>query len=279
MTEEEMNILISEFLQPQINRFAALLDEAGVEHRLTLSEGSTMGVAFRPEWARTEVFATFFRAVDPEGEVHPILFLSYDRDGDRVHWSVFAEEIDSAKKIDTLVRLLFSGIVSEPYPDATLSEDTPEDEDERILTNIACLPRLNTLSSYLEEEHATQSGVIAVRNPFIQIIEDDFFITLSYQQTEDDNVFLFWIRVDIPVGEALTEEDISTLGEMFNRGNPFAQVYKDVKPVEVYGVGEAEGRTICLASCVPEFGGMPDVDHYILALSLFIESAESLLNG
>ncbi len=278
MTEEEMNGFISDFLKPRMNRFAAILADAGVEHRLTLSDGLSMGVSFWPAWSPVEVFATFLQAIDGEEEECAMLRLSTEVDGkgDVARWTVFADDVYDVQKIDVLVRLLLSGIPLRPYPDA---DDMGADLDGEggSAPDLTCMPRLNTLFSYLEEEEATQSGVIMAQTPFIQMLEEGFCLTLSYRPTDDDDVYLFNVRADVPIEDEMTEEEVLKLCEAFNERNSFVKAYANMRPIEVYGAEPFEEPTICLVSCVPEFGGMPDAERYFLILSLFIEAADGLL--
>ncbi len=335
MTEEEMNIFIAEFLKPQINQFAAILEEAQIAHHITLSDGLSMGIAFLPKWSETEIFATFFQIFDDEEEDHTILRLSVDTDGtaNYVSWSFLADEIDSAEKIDMVSRLFLSGLPLKPYPDSdeNAGENTAgAEEEDALLTDFTVLPRLQMLSLYLEEEDVIQSGVVTAQTlsldleadaaqsgegatqsgegeaqsgagathtsslnleagaaqsgegaaypPFIQLVVEDLFITLSYRQTDDENVFLFCIRVDIPMNEDVTEEEISRLCNAFNAQTSLVHANKDVTPFEIYGLGAIEDRTICLTAAFPEFGGIGDADHYFFVLELFMDAVDMLLN-
>ncbi len=313
MDEKDVNIFVSEFLMPRLDGFAEFLSNAGWKNHLTISDGAAPGIAFRRPGDEREVFGTFLMARDDEENERAVLRLSYRMEGGRPfrRLGIFYERIEDVRNLETVVDMLFAGVGDGVYPPA---EEVMEADDERAVTEttegekdianegvtetmddadetdaetgdirvgnlppmVVLMPRMLALSSYLEEEEFTHSGVVGTNIPFIQVLEEDLILTLSYERW-DDNTFLFSIRTDIPAAEDATDEELNDLCKEFNEESSFTSAWTGEVPFPVYGGEVMDGKTVSLCLTVPEFGGMPDGDDYALAISLFLEEAHVLM--
>ncbi len=314
MNEKDVNAFVSGFLMPRLDEFGEFLSNAGLKYRLTVADGAAPGIKFRLPTDEREIFVTFIKVNDDEENERSLLRLAY-RPGDGLpyqHWALPYERVNDIQKLETAINMLVSGIADTVYPPApeedlnaqdgtTKADDAPDKaaedvsdaegeasddaglneadgfDPDKMSSMLALMPRLNTLSSYLEEAEYEHTGVIRMEIPFIQVMEEDLILTLSYEQW-DDNTFLFGIRTDIPASEEATEEELADLCGEFNAKNTLVRAAVGDAPFPVYDGEILDGKTVSLYLAFPEFGGMPEGDDYFLAISLFLEEAQALMD-
>ncbi len=285
MDEKDINVFVSEHVMPLLDDFREFLSNAGWKNRMTIADDAAPGISFRQPEDEREIFATFLIVRDDEENERPVLRFSYRTEAGRAYrrWSVPYDRINDIQTLKDIIDMFFAGVAEAVFPPAEAvgevgaeDESIEEMEQGRVLPTVVLLPRLFSLSSYLEEEEFEHSGVVETEFPFIQVAEEDLILTLSYD-IWDDNTFLFSIRTDIPAAENADNEDLKELCEEFNEESSFAKANFGYVPFPVYGGEVMDGKTVSLCLTIPEFGGMPDGDDYALAISVFLDEAHSLM--